>query len=435
MNKSILIFTLSVLVLSFLATLANAQDVSRAEIARVRYELTKVEQKMKNAAGQQFELSDNDRMAFRLVKELADRDKDNQAVNDLVAKAKEIYNAAKGVLFEITPEMIAYRTRQNSLTKTMGEAADAQWAEIEASITEETGIPTAFPIQLPPDVHPDSMIGRQVMLQVGDYEKDLFVQLGRNWIACGDETKGFYFVDGSCSRFNALFTALQRYRNTIQNQVNGSWVFMGEIEGAAMLAPDGTQQTAGAPHIGWRVVPTAIHIPGTVTVILDEEAEGGATFVNEAELSQLRQFTVTEVPDDVEPMELVRIYVTAVKEKNWDLHLACIDPKQCYHSGQIDSLKYNWSVQQKGLERIHAHAEPVEVSDIKITRGRVDDDLEDFFGDGDAKRPKVRKEERAVVTVRLFNVEGAQTVRPRFVTLIRRESGRWYIWSGATLTF
>lgn len=434
MKPSIIVLTSFVVCLIF-APLSMAQEVTRAEIARVKYELSKVEQKMKNAAGQQFELSERDREVFRLVKEVAQRDPENQAIIDLVDAAKNVYNSAKGILFEVTPEMLAYKTRQKDLAKSIGEAGDLKWQELEQMVTKETGVPKAFPIQLPPDVDPDAMIGRQVILKANNYEEDLFVQLGRNWIACGDETQGYYFVDGSCRQFNALFVALQRYRNAIQNQVDGGWVFLGEIDGPAMLAPDGTAQSAGTPHIGWRVVPTAIHIPGIVTVVLDEQSENGATFVREAELGQLRQFSVTSVPAEVEPLELVRIYVAAVKEKNWELHLECIDPEQRHHTGQIESLRYNWEVQQKGLERVHSHAEPVEVSELKVTSGKVDEDLEDFFGDGNANRPKVKKEERVVVTVRLFNEEGAQTVRPRLVTLIRRERGRWYIWSGATLTF
>ena len=80
-------------------------------------------------------------------------------------------------------------------------------------------------------------------------------------------------------------------------------------------------------------------------------------------------------------------------------------------------------------------SEPVEVGEIVTTQGRVDEELEDFFGDGSRTEPEVPVIEKVEITVRLFDERGAQTVRPRYVRLIRKEGGRWYIYSGATLTF
>ena len=102
----------------------------------------------------------------------------------------------------------------------------------------------------------------------------------------------------------------------------------------------------------------------------------------------------------------------------------------------MDHFRYTWEIQQKGIERFHAHAAPATVGEIVVTRGFVDTDLESFFGDEEAK-PKgpQDKEERVRVSVRLYNEHGQQTARQRHVTLIRRNGGRWYIYSGATLMF
>ncbi len=156
----------------------------------------------------------------------------------------------------------------------------------------------------------------------------------------------------------------------------------------------------------------------------------------EKNLDSLIEDSVTSVPQDVTPEQLVRIYITALKERNFDLHIDCIDPEQRKVGPQIMELRYKWAVSQKGLERIHAHAEPVAVGAIRVTAGNIEEDLEDFFGDKEKKPSKPKyKEERVKITVRLFDATGDQTVRARYVTLIRRNSGRWYIYSGATLTF
>ncbi len=415
---------------------AFAQSVTRAEVTRVRYELSKVEQKLKDASGLPIELSQYDLKAFDLVKEISQKDPENPDVIQLVEEAKGFYNRAKGNRLEITEEMVAYRRKQGDLVQAIGEQADRSWNEMADTLSRSNEfIPQPFPVQISPDINLDSVVNKSVILPQVDWESALFVQLGGNWLAAGDEAQGYYFIDGSCPEYNQLYAAIQRYRDQIKNQISSQWTIAGVIEGPAMLAPQCTNERAGTPSIGWRVRPTAIHIPGCVTAMLDTDSQNSARFIGEELLSQLRQYSVVNIPEQVEPADLIEIFIVALKEKNWDLHLECIEPSLRSHPGQIQSLKYNWDVQQKGLENYHCHAMPTHVSEIKTTQGNVNQDLEDFFGDGVNRSPARAMNERVVVSVALFTEQGIQSVRPRYVTLERKNQGRWYIVSGMTLTF
>lgn len=434
-----LMLCLAVLALALFGSLqpAAAEEVSAAEIARIRYELGKVELKVKEYDGQAFELSKYDKRAFRMVKDLATKFPNDPKVKELVEEAKKLYKAIKGNRFEVTPEMLAYRNRAAQLEDAVARAANDRWVELKLETTGgKQHIAKPLPVKLPPDVDSADMEDHTVIFENVPYEQSLFVQSGRNWIPIGDASRGYYFLSGSDHKFDRLYEALRRYRNQVKQDIGDSWSFVGTIVGPDMLVPGGGKDGRGKPTLGWIVQPTAIYIHNTVLVELDDDSEHGAAFAGESNLDKLIKYSVTSVPDEVEPAELIRIYVTALKEKNFDLHLECIDPGLRKVGPQIQGLRYNWEVQQKGLERIHAHAEPVEVGEIKVTAGNVEEDLEDFFGDEETKKDKpAYKEERVIVTVRLFDVNGRQTVRARYVTLIRRNSGRWYIYGGSTLTF
>jgi len=417
--------------------LAAEDDATPAELARVRYELSKVEQKLKDAAGMAIELSEYDRLAFTMVKELAEKFPQGEGVAKLVAEARDLYRAAKGVAMEITPEMLAYRKRAANLAEAVARETATEWEALHLEVLGDLGyLEKPFPVQHPPEVSVEDMEGRRLILADVPFERALFPQSGVRWLAVGEPSKGFYWIWLGDPSFDALFEALRRYRSQVRQVVPEMWTFVGEVVGADVLAPGGGKPGEGMAYPGWVVRPTAIYLPKTVLLVPDATREDGARFSGEDKLADMLSYSIKSVPDDVTPERLIEIYITALKEKNWDLHLACIDPQQHEHGPQLDHFRYTWEIQQKGIERLHAHAAPAEVGEIVVTRGFVDQGLESFFGDEGAKPPNPsEKEERVRVTVRLFDEHGQQTVRQRYVTLIRRGGGRWYIYSGATLMF
>ncbi|MEZ6010062.1 MAG: hypothetical protein R3F05_20195 [Planctomycetota bacterium] len=431
-------WALILVLLLLVAPPASAEDdATPAELARVRYELSKVEQKLKDAGGMAVELSEYDRRAFTMVKDLADKFPRGEGVAKLVAEARDLYRAAKGVGLEITPEMLAYRKRAANLSAAVSQETEAEWEKLRLEVLGDLDfLEKPFPVKHPPEVSVEDMESRRLILENVPYERALFLQSGVRWLAVGEPSTGFYWVWLGDPTFDALYEALRRYQSQVRQVVPEMWTIVGEVVGADVLAPGGGKPGEGTAYPGWVVQPTAIYLPRTVLLLPDASRDDGARFAGEDKLTELLSYSVTSVPDDVTPERLLEIYITALKEKNWDLHLACIDPQQHEHGPQLDHFRYTWEVQQKGIERLHAHAMPVEVGDVVVTRGFVDEGLESFFGEEGAKPPNPsEKEERVRVTVRLFDDQGHQTVRQRYVTLIRRGGGRWYIYSGATLMF
>ncbi|HMO15993.1 MAG TPA: hypothetical protein PKD64_18455 [Pirellulaceae bacterium] len=421
---------------AFAVPTAYGQAVTRAEISRARYELSKVEQKIKDNGGVSIELSKSDLAAFELVRALSERDSGNPDVVELVEEARGYYNRAKGERFEITPEMLAYRSRQSDLETKLGTYADQAWQVIQdADARDPNVVSTLFPVKFGADDDVEDHTGKVVTLQDVDWESALFVQTGNNWIPVGSPTQGYYYIDGSSQEYNQLYAALQRYREQVKSQLGPRLTFRGTIKAPAMLSADAKDDKPGTPQLGWSIQVNGIHVPSVVTVVLDDDHAEGARFIGEDKLSEWRTFSVNSIPKDADPISLVKIYIDAIKEKNWELHLACLDPSLRLHDSQLHGLRYTWELQQKGLENFHCHAEPTHHGPIIVTKGFIDDGLESFFGDGIEREPATGKEERVIVTVQLFDERGVQTVRPRYLTLIRYNDDRWYIWSGMTLTF
>jgi hypothetical protein len=412
--------------------LAGQTTAQRAELAKVRYELSKFQEKVRDAGGTPFEINDYDKKALSMVQDLAKSFPADPAVLELVESAKTAYRAAKGARFEVTPAMLAHRQRGADLAKLVADAAEARW---KVRVQEHQNDPSrieAFPSKPPLDTDPAELDGKTVLLPDVPYEKSLFVQGGQNWLAVGSAKDGYYWIDASGTTFDRLYAALQRFRGAVKQSTEPNWTFIARVKGPDLLAPE----TGTTAAFGWTVEPLAFLIPGVVMVELDDKSPGGAGFAGEEAMKKALNFSITSVPESVTPEDLVRIYVTALKEKNWDLHLACLDPELQRDPAQLNGLRYNWEVQQKGLERIHAHAEPDPAGKIETIAGGEDANLESFFGDPvKTLAPAKPKEERVKLLVRLYDENGVQTVRPRRVTLVRRASGRWYIYSGATLAF
>lgn len=431
-------YVICVLLLSLSLTFyarAEAGDPTLAEISRIRYELEKVEHAAKLADGKPFDWSESEKKVFRQVQEFSQKHPGSGEVKALVERARSAYQASGGNRFVVTEKMLAYRNRGKKIESTIGQAADRAWAEMQKS---DAGLlfEKPFPAPNPLDVDETAMLGKRVLLEGIRYEEQLFVENGSNYVAAGDPAKGCYWIAGSGQRFNLLFEAMRRYRMRVRENLPAEWTFLCELNGPEMLSPGGGAGGVISSHIGWTANPVAIYIPAVLFVRLDEQSESGASFAGESELDSLLSYSIKKVPEDVSPEELVRIYITAVKEKNFNLHLECHDPSNRYHPGQVQTLRYYWEMQQKGLEREHAHAEPIEVGEIRVVQGGEDKKLDAFFGDPNKGGKKaLQKIERVTVKVQLYNVDGIQTVRPRLVTLNRKENGRWYIISGGTLTF
>ena len=128
----------------------------------------------------------------------------------------------------------------------------------------------------------------------------------------------------------------------------------------------------------------------------------------------------------------MEIYVTAIKEKNYDLYRECIYPN-CYKedTGQ-ELLRYHWDLHQGRFHGEYVHVTFGQAK-ISVLKGFDDkNDLENFFLDAGQKETlnKVSgtKIEEAVVETRAWNENGKVVGSPHPHRLRRSGGGRWYVY-------
>ena len=123
--------------------------------------------------------------------------------------------------------------------------------------------------------------------------------------------------------------------------------------------------------------------------------------------------------------------MTAIKEKNYKLYCACINPKRLDGDYAKDSVMYHWDLHQ---ERFHGEYVHATFGKAKITVVKGFDDgnkLENFFLD-ESEKAQIRKMsgdkvEEAVVESRAIDKNGKQLGTPHPHRLKRVNGGRWYV--------
>ncbi|MBO7406789.1 MAG: hypothetical protein J6V14_04090, partial [Clostridia bacterium] len=144
-------------------------------------------------------------------------------------------------------------------------------------------------------------------------------------------------------------------------------------------------------------------------------------------------YTVKEIPADVTPERLVEIFMYAIKEKNYDLYLDCIDPDRRENPIQQSLVAYHWDLHQERFhgEYVHAVVQP-DATKITVVKGYSDESgLESFFLSQEEQQAIAarygEKVEYASVQTVAFDKNGKQLGSPVKRNLIRTNNGRWYI--------
>ena len=195
------------------------------------------------------------------------------------------------------------------------------------------------------------------------------------------------------------------------------------------------------PWFGWVVEPVALYAPGVVCTRVDAEHERGGTYEGEDQLETLKtsMYTVREVPRGVEPLELVRIFATAIKEKNWPLYLECIDPARQATKTAIARLRYFYDNNLERYRRFYVHVDPYEASEPELIRGwRAKEGSDEDFFLNEEQKERLREHaeeavEQAIVMIKTYDEHGKQSAYPKKVVLRRYEGGRWHVYSGYPL--
>ena len=142
-------------------------------------------------------------------------------------------------------------------------------------------------------------------------------------------------------------------------------------------------------------------------------------------------YTVKSIPDNVDPKQLMEIFCTAIKEKNFKLYQECIYPERSKSERSSSLLRYHWDLHQARFRDEYVH---VIFDQPKITVQKGYDssnDLENFFLD-ESQKAKINqingeREELAIVMSRAFDQNGKQRGSKNSHELRRKGNGRWYV--------
>ena len=372
--------------------------------------------------------------AVSRVKALKQEYPDAPEVQKLFLRVRTALMKSKGDYVEVDEAWTAYKRNEESLRKTIASFAEAEWKDLVARHGEKM-LPKAFPTPDPNEVTVDDLEGSIVLIEDVRYPLNQFYGETGEYVFSGKPSSGFYYVDISSRDWLGPYEAVKRYRRNVDSGFEDveAWTVLGRIETLVLENTHPGENSVGAATYGWVVKPIALYIPGHVLAVSDDEAESSGRYIGEEKVAAIKDawYTVKSVPDDVSPEKLMEIFMTAIREKNYALYQACIDPERQKTPVAQDLLKYHWDLHQERFHREYVHA-TFDKAVITVIKGfDQDDDDENFFLTEDQKdtleRISGEKVEDARVESKAVDERGKQVGSPNPHHMIRRGGGRWYV--------
>lgn len=386
------------------------------------------------AAGYVFRNKEDALGRIKMLVEFAPAD---ERVQDLYDRAKACVKGGAGNLITVDPSMTVYLENEEKLRKHFAEVSEKAWNDILAA-NAENKLERTYPT---PDFSKytlDDMKGKIVVLDNVRYPDNQFMGTDAEFIWCGTRSDGMYFVRIDGRKWLGPYEAVKRYRRQVDATMNEvkEWSVIGRICDLAYESPDSNSDQLAPSLMAWVVEPIALYVPGHILAVYDENGEHTGKFVDEEKVKELKDawYTVKEIPADVTPERLIESFMAAIKEKNYDLYMDCIDPSRRESPVQLSLLNYHWDLHQERFhgEYIHAFVNS-DKTVIKVLQGYDDTGIDSFFLD-DEEQAKIKeaygeKEEEAVVQTYAIDKNGKQIGSPVNHTLRRVGDGRWYILS------
>lgn len=422
------------------------QGPSRQALSAAEHYVEQLEQAVERNRGKPFEPRRYGEGAMTRVAALHKSYPDHPKVKELFERVRQALKASRGDVFEITPAMLAYKTREQELSDQIGAIARAEWqAYIERLEASGRLLGGPFPAADPAERGAaERMLMRKVVLDGFQYPLNEFTNSGEQHCFVGDAARGYYFVELSGRAWIGAYEALKRYRREVKDTLPERWTLSGTITGSNVLVPRAGEAGAGAvARFGWLVEPEAIYVDGQVLARFDRGHEHGGSFAGEDRLAAIKGplLTVTEVPDDVDPGRLVEIFATSIKEKNWALYIDCIDPGiKGAGPRSVGRMRSHFEINIRRFHETYVHVDPYEVGTIEVVKGeRLEgkDDLEGLFLDEQDRKELVERADDLIehigVWIRMFDDKGKQVGPPKEVILRRYKRGRWHVRDGFPL--
>lgn len=361
---------------------------------------------------------------------------DNPEIEKLFQRTKTALMKSKGDYATVDPAWLKYRVDEENLRKKISALGDEEWNRILASSVDPAKIVAKeFPAPDPKKVSIEELKGSFVVLTDVEYPNNQFYGGTGEYIWHGKPSSGYYFVLLDGRHWIGPYEAVKRYRRLVDSSLADvtKFTILGKITDITAEIPAAGEEKNGRYEMGWVVEPVAVKVPDHVVAVYDEKADSSGRFIGEEQVAQIKDswYTVKSIPADVKPERLMEIFMTAIKEKNYDLYLDCIDPERKKTPTALSLIKYHWDLHQERFLREYVHA-VMDKAKIYTTKGFDEgNEQENFFLDDDQKdilrKTQGEQVQRAEVDSRAYDQNGKQLGSPHPHFLIKRGAGRWYV--------
>lgn len=405
----------------------------KREIGQAEYYVREFEKEVALQHGGEKMVWRSKKDALTKVQALKEKYPDDPDVEALFQRTKITLMKSKGDYTEVHPEWVAYKKKEEELRNTISAIGDRDFEKFLND--HRADIIPAAPIPNPNAVSISDIKDKYVVLENVEYPSNQFYGLTGEYLWQGKPSLGYYFINISERNWLGPYEAVKRYRRTVDSSLGDTIKFtvLGKISEVIAENPDPAKKKVGAPRLGWAVLPVALKVPGHVAAFYQESADASGYFAGEDQVKQLKEgwYSVKSIPADVTPERLMEIFMTAIKEKNFDLYLDCINPDRKAGPKAPDLVRYHWDLHQERFRKEYVHA-TFDKAEIKVIKGFDNtDEAENFFLD-DEQRAILNKTQgevvkQATVNSRAFNENGKQIGSPHPHVLIKKGNGRWYV--------
>ena len=420
---------------SVYAEAAVDENALKREISQAEYHLREFEKEVEQQRGGEKQVYRSKKTALDRIQQLKLKYPDDPRVEELFQRTKTALMKSKGDFTKVDPSWLKYKENESALKKIIAETSRNEWDNLlkkysDSIIDKEFPIPDTGKVMLP-DIQ-----DKMVLLKDVRYPDNQFYGGTGEYVWHGAPSSGYYFVALDRRQWLGPYEAVKRYRRSVDTELADitKYTILGRITDITAEIPSADIKKVGTHQTGWVVEPVAVYVQDHVMAVYDPDKESSGVFAGESKVAEIKNswFTYREIPNDVTPEKLTEIFMMAIKEKNYDLYVACINPQWASTPKSNAQLRYHWDLHQERFHKEYVHATFDKAHPIEVIKGfNGSDEQENFFLDEDQKEilKKTQGElvETVVVDSRAFNENGKQIGSPHPHKLIRKNGGRWYI--------
>lgn len=406
-----------------------------SRISQATHYLEEYEKEIARAMGATNYTFRNKEDALERIKILVEFAPDDERVKDLFSRARACVKGGAGNVTDVDTKFTQYLVNEEQIRERYAAISEKAWKEICEKYAADT-LEKSFPTPDYKAVDIEDMIGKYVILDEILYPDNQFYGVTGEYIYTGKRSTGMYFLKIDGRQWLGPYEAVKRYRNLVDTTMNEvrNWSVIGKIVDFTGEIPEAGEKKIGSVVMAWVVEPVALYVPGHVLAVPEEYDGNTGKFIGEEDVEAVKDswYTVKSVPDDVEPEQLVEIFMAAIKEKNINLYRECIDPERRETALQLEMLDRHWEFHQERFHGEYVHANILsDKTKITVIGGFDENSGDNFFlSDEDIAQMKETMGEKvteAIVYTAAFDKNGKQLGTPAGHTMIKNGDGRWYI--------